>query len=246
MKRNFISIINRVRMCLREAKGMGNLIADMEQHKAKYDIDPAHFRIDTYLSHGGKIVIIARKDNNYAEWLSIGKLCADDYRIGQCIAYLLRHSPLPTSTSLYWGNYEQITKTKYKELFVFYQHLRITIEDETYFVLDGERITRDSSDEYIQQRLIQHYDDKKSTEIVDEEVSEIREHLQNTINEIRTMELECPLPSALNHVADYARKRCNELKAKYVFNQDEIVKGLLFELYEINSSIYNKYMTAVR
>ncbi|AKG37123.1 hypothetical protein [Paenibacillus durus] len=143
---------------------MKNLASGMEQMTPKYNINPSNFRIEIYISFDKTVVITAEKDNNYTEWLSIGKLSSNDNSVGQCINYLLRHTPLPVCTYL----------------------------------------TR------------------------------------------RSMEQECLFPWALNIVSDRAITMFNVLKNKYVFSQDEEVRNLLYELFQLKSTIYNKYMTAAR
>lgn len=186
---------------------MNNLVVDMEQKTAKYKINPDNFRINIYISHDKTVVIIAEKDNNYTEWLSFGSISNNDNKVGSCINYLLRNSPLPTSTFCTWKTYE---------------------------------------DEYIQHRLIQLHEDYRETCIVSEEITIVREKLQNAIAEIRSMEQECPFPWALDKVSVEAEKMFVELKNNIVFSQDEEVRNLLYELYRLKTMIYNKYMTAVR
>lgn len=218
----------------------------MEQKTASYSINPDHFRIDMYISYDKRVVIIAKKDNNFTEWLSLGRISNYDNYVGECINYLLRNSPLPTSTSLFWRNFEDVTEMKYDELFVFFQHLSIRQSNDSHFLMNGEQIEKDASDEFIQQQLVQIHENYCETTKLTEPISFVREQLRRAITEIRVMEQECSFPWALNKVSDHANQKFVELKNKFVFSQDEEVRKLLYELYELKAMIYNQYMTAVR
>ncbi|MWC27119.1 hypothetical protein [Paenibacillus sp. MMS18-CY102] len=225
---------------------MTNLVASMPQQTAKYTIRPDLFRIDIYISRDQTIVIRAKKDPNYTEWLSVGKLNVADAAAGACIRYLLNNTPLPTTASLYWQPFEDATQMKYDELFVFYQHVAITRESDSHFTMNGEHIEREASDDAIQQHLLQLYEDYRKGCGATDEPGPIIDRMQQAITEIKAMEDECHLPEYLGPVSEHARTAFVACKHEYAFSPHEEVKSLLYELFKLQSSIYNRYMTAVR
>lgn len=225
-----------------------NFIEDLKQRKPHYDIKPEHFQIDVYIAYDKTVVIIGQKDNNFTEWLSVGQLSQDENSIGACINGLVKNTPLPVTASLYWKPFEEQTGIKYEELKVFYLHVRIVKVGQQYFTINGNQVRRDSSDEDIQQLFWQLYNQeiKKMVAIEGQSTADIVKELKKDFQEIKKLEEECPEPWALNLVADEAEKVFKAKKAKYMYSQDKEVIRLLFELYKLKSSIYNKYMTAAR
>ncbi|EFM11369.1 hypothetical protein PaecuDRAFT_1815 [Paenibacillus curdlanolyticus YK9] len=228
------------------ASCISNLIAGMPQQSASYKIRPDQFRIDIYIGRDQTIVIHALKDNNFSEWLSVGKLIPGDAAAGACIRHLLEHSPLPTTCSLYWTPFEEATQMKYRELFVFYQHVTVRKGDASHFVMNGKRVARDASPDRIQQRLLQLHEEYRIACKATDEPAPTITRLQQVLAEIRTMEQACPLPELLGNVSDHARAMFAAMKHQYALSPHEEVRSLLYELFQLHSSIYNRHMTAVR
>jgi hypothetical protein len=51
---------------------MRNFIEDLNQRVPHYEVKPEHFQVDVYIAFDRSVVIIAQKDNNFTEWLSVG------------------------------------------------------------------------------------------------------------------------------------------------------------------------------
>lgn len=218
------------------------------QRTPHYDIKPEHFKIDVYIAYDKTVVIIGQKDNNFTEWLSVGRLSMDESSIGECINYLVKNTPLPVTASLYWAPFAKLTGIKYEELKVFYLHVQIAKDDERHLIINGNQISKEMTDGEVQKLLCEFYNQEmtKLRDIEEQSASHIAEELKKDLGEIKKLEEECPELWALNLVADEAEKIFKAQKNKYMYSQDKEVRRLLYDLYKLKSAIYNKYMTAAR
>ncbi len=220
---------------------------DMEQANAKYNIDPKNFRIEIYLAYDGTTIVIAYKDNNYVEWVSIGHLQKDKQEIKECIHYLLDSTPLPYSTSAYWNSFKTFTGIHFEELFVLYKQIRVIKRDDSFLSINGDEIKTTFFKENVHEILFGIYEkEKQSLEGIKTPTADIIKELKQNIANIELEEKECPFPWALNHVSDYAFRILQEQQSKYMFHQNKEVKELLFQLHKLHSRIYNTYMTHAR
>ncbi len=229
---------------------MKNLAADMEQITAKYQIKPEHFRIYLYIAQDKTVIIIAKKDNNFTEWLSIGKLSKHNNKIGECVKYLFEFSPLPTSTSLYWKPNEEHTKMKLNELYVFYKQITFAKNGKDLISVNGHDLSKDISGEEIQQLIWQFYskDLEKLSSFTEEELEDIIHAIKKDITDIKHLQEKCPPASVLGleYISNEANGKFNSKKSKYLFCQNNTIKHLLFELYQLACDSYNEYMTMAR
>ena len=156
---------------------MTNLITENELRKPGYKTKSDHYNIGVSISNTGLICIVANLDNNYFEWVSLGEITSSKKAIGECVKYIITHSPNGKHAS--WVHNilkrENIDRYDYKYLWV---STKISKHDCMYFYCDGDEVELLS--EKIGARIVDFYNFQISEcKILEDANKSIRDYLSN-------------------------------------------------------------------
>jgi len=72
---------------------MNNLVTDADIRTAGYKPRAEHYNFEISINYNGLLCIVANRDNNFFEWVSLGSIADSEEAIGDCISHIISQSP---------------------------------------------------------------------------------------------------------------------------------------------------------
>jgi hypothetical protein len=225
-------------------KLMQNLITEAYFVKPNYEPKHEHFRIDIHINGSGRLCIIAYCDNNYVEWVSLGKISYPSEIIGNCIIKLIKQTPLNkvsylskilNKANIDWDNFQKLW-------------ISASIEKQNEgFIFCGDKFNEKDSAESIGEKIVKFYNNKLhdcnlleiNTERIISYLTNICSQLKNCAENYGAVDAyfnSQKIPSEI----DFENLKCLSL------SENEKIQTLYKEYLTRINNLYNNYMNVVR